>query len=120
MVYNKVMNIIEFTGGGQLPSGVWYKHFDEMGGSVFGLGLRYTKDPSTLPNQYPVLRSTDDLTIITIEDECLHKGDLIVYDGGKREVVRQGSLVYKFLKEVVMPFLTKNKSEEYNAFSDKQ
>ena len=107
------MNIIEFTGKEYLPEGVWYKHSDEY-------NLRYTKDFSTLPNQHPVLRSTDDLTITTIKDECLHKGDLIVYDGSRREVVRQGSLVYKFLKDAVMPFLTKNKSEEYNAFSDKQ
>ena len=114
------MNIIEFTGEGQLPTGVWYKHFDEMGGSVFGLSSRYTKDPSTLPNQIPVLRSTDDLTITTIEDDCLHRGDLIIYDGSKREVVRQGSLVHKFLKDAVIPFLTNNKSGEYNAFSDKQ
>ena len=89
------MNIIEYTGTLPLPDGVYARYFRPGCDNKVEF-VRELAEP-----HYMVLRGLDsDAYLRTYR---LNKGDLILYDGDRREVVEKDTLAHKFLQETILP-----------------
>ena len=89
------MNVIEYTGTLPLPDGVYARYFRPGCDNKVEF-VRELAEP-----HYMVLRGLDsDAYLRTYR---LNKGDLILYDGDRREVVEKDTLAHKFLQETILP-----------------
>ena len=90
------MKIIEYTGTlkDPLPDGVYARYFRPGGEVEF---VRELLNES----QTMVLWSEDADAHRT--NTRINKGDLILYDGDRREVVKKDTLAHKFLQETILP-----------------
>ena len=90
------MKIIEYTGTlkDPLPDGVYARYFRPGGEVEF---VRELLNES----QTMVLWSEDADEHRT--NTRINKGDLILYDGDRREVVKKDTLAHKFLQETILP-----------------
>ena len=90
------MNVIEYTGTlkDPLPDGVYARYFRPGGEVEF---VRELLNES----QTMVLWSEDADAHRT--NTRINKGDLILYDGDRREVVKKDTLAHKFLQETILP-----------------
>jgi len=88
------MNVIEYTGTFPLPDGVYARYFRPGGEVEF---VRELLNES----QTMVLWSEDADAHRT--NTRINKGDLILYDGDRKEVVKKDTLAHKFLQETILP-----------------
>tara|TARA_R110000868_G_scaffold10352_2_gene51014 strand:- start:19921 stop:20643 length:723 start_codon:yes stop_codon:yes gene_type:complete len=90
------MNVIEYTGTLPLPDGVYARYFRPGCDNK----VEFVRELAE-SDHYMVLRGLDsDAYLRTYR---LNKGDLILYDGDRREVVEKDTLAHKFLQETILP-----------------
>ena len=90
------MNIIEYTGTLPLPDGVYARYFRPGCDNK----VEFVRELAE-SDHYMVLRGLDsDAYLRTYR---ITKGDLILYDGDRKEVVKKDTLAYKFLQETILP-----------------
>jgi len=88
------MKIIEYTGTYPLPIGVYARYF------LPGNEVEFSKEIAE-QDHLMVLRGLD--ADGYMRTYGVRKGDLILYDEGRREVVKEETLAHKFLRETVLP-----------------
>ena len=88
------MKIIEYTGTYPLPIGVYARYFRP------GNEVEFSKEIAE-QDHLMVLRGLD--ADGYMRTYGVRKGDLILYDEGRREVVKEETLAHKFLRETVLP-----------------
>ena len=89
------MNVIEYTGTLPLPDGVYARYF-RPGGEV-----EFVKE---------LLNESHATKFVYVNYgygngsyNRIDKGDLILYDGDRREVIKKDTLAHKFLQETILP-----------------
>ena len=89
------MNIIEYTGTLPLPDGVYARYFRPGGEVEF---VREILNESHTTKFVYVNYGYGNGSYNRID-----KGDLILYDGDRREVIKKDTLAHKFLQETILP-----------------
>jgi len=88
------MNIIEYTGTLPLPDGVYARYFRPGGEVEFVREL--------LNESQTMVLWAEDADGHKINTR-IYKGDLILYEGDRKEVVKKDTLAHKFLQETILP-----------------